>query len=1158
MLILLRLPLHSQNQDTDVPAADAEAADAAAEPDAGPTDLFRATILDDLFSSDLGELLDWARSIGLSTRGDRRAVEDRILGHYGFARADLEAERREREAGNERVRAEDQERDGSGDTGGAANTAGSRSLLRIERARGSEFFSLEATSEEYLRLTGGVQLTLEDGDTVHSIEAREITLNLSRNTLTARGAVRYTTEREDGREEFRGDTIVFGIESWEGVFIHGITEAGGAEDEDSDFSVAGERITRSAEEIIVIDGGEITSSRADPPNYSIRARRIWVLAPGEWGLRGATLHVGRVPMFYLPVFFLPGDRLFFHPAVGTRTREGSYIQTTTYFIGQSEERDPPISVMRLAESPEEGERVIDGLFLRIPDEAPPPDPPGWSLKLMLDAYTALGGYAGLAGTFPELGPLQTLDVRLGLGASRALYTSNGGFSPWYIDDDGRARQYWNSGWFFGSRQPFRHEAELSSRLSVGTFSLSLSMLSLSDPEFRRDFGNRRESMDWNFILNSDEAEDAETGTTVPSTSWELSATYRPSVPQALQPWVSSVSVTRFRSRLDLRSREAEGLPSALSRSNISDPPEGRFFYPDGLVLPDAGLRIAGTLFSSDRERGAGRRVRAEPEDEGANEADFADGGEEPRDNDGQTGEENGTDERSDLRPPWTAAPETRPDDPGAYRLPERAPDLPGIPDGGRGSVRLGYTLEPGIRYDRFTDNQNWQQPGDVGFQWRYSTLQSRTRAATDLSVRDGAGYLSLSSSLSLDYRFQDLRPEQALTEQEEESLRLAAFSYRQTRLDQRNNLTVRPLINQPKLAASSLSYTLDARLYDRSFEQIADDGSPRYRERWASWTREDISSHRSSASVVWRALGADQRLNATADLPPRLRAYTGSATAVTGPLESSLSGGYREDEDGRWNPDPFQQRHEVSLADNNLRLQQLLDYDLDAVELTRARTQLDLWPATIALEGRRTGSFEFVDAQGWVATDEPERFHWTRLELVVDAEQRIRTWKRRIDLSLVGDLRLTTDLQRFTNSTFSFDYGVRLDVHRFLDLEVRARTSNNLVYQYVPGFAERTGRPVRPFGEDLINSLRLFDRAAREDAGFKLESLEISAVHDLQDWDLFVTYSGRPELDQETTPQRYRWQSLLTLELRWRAISELERRIEIEDGEVGFGGAGDG
>jgi len=349
--------------------------------------LFERTLPQDIQTADLQELIIWARSLGLSDRGTRRQVEDRILEYYGVARP-----------------ADD------GNDQGSAGGEKSGSLLRIERARGTDYFSLEQVDEQYLRIVGGVVLSLEEEGATHTIEAEEVTINLATDTLAARGEVVYSVDRADGTESFRGDEIIFQIDTWEGIFVRGITESFDDESaEDEEFTVSGERISRSAGEIIVIDGGTITSSQADPPNFHIRATRIWVLAPGEWALRNATLYVGRVPLLWFPAFFLPGDRLFFSPSVGTRSREGAYIQTTTYLIGQKEDQDPPLSIMRLGDAPEDQDRVIEGLFLRIPEEPPPEDPAGWYLKIMADTYTTLGGYAGIAARMPDLGPASVMD-----------------------------------------------------------------------------------------------------------------------------------------------------------------------------------------------------------------------------------------------------------------------------------------------------------------------------------------------------------------------------------------------------------------------------------------------------------------------------------------------------------------------------------------------------------------------------------------------------------------------------------------------------------------------------------------------------------------------------------------------------------------------------
>lgn len=1071
--------------------------------------LFEQTLLADLDTAPTRELLNWARSLELSTQGSRRAVEDRILEHYGLDRATLEA------------RADPGE-----NTDEDTDSTAERSLLRIEEARGSDFFSVEDTGEEYLRLTGGVVLTLNEGSVVHRIEAREIVVNLSENLLSATGGVTYTTEREGSAEEFRGEHIVFRIDSWEGVFIHGITEAQDADDADEvDFSVQGERITRSAQEIIVVDGGTITSSQADPPNYRIRAQRMWILAPGEWGLRNAVLYVGRVPMFYLPAFFLPGDRLFFHPALGTRTREGQFIQTTTYLLGKSDERDPPISIMRLADDGEGEDRAIEGLFLRVPDEPPPPRPPGWSLKVMIDAYTTLGAYAGVDGSLPDFWVLDRFDWRAGVAASRNIYLRNGTYSSWYIDSQGNAQQHWNTGWFLGSQVPFRYEADLDTSAQLGVLSLSLNMLMLSDPEFRRDFGTRSEAIDWGVFLNSgsqDESDDS--GSSISSTTWEASLSWRPTLPATVQPWVSSFSVRSLRARVNWQARSEENLPDAVIRSDSDNSPESSFLYPESVVLPDLSAELRGTL------------LQYPPTDSSVSPGDS----DEPSDG-----------EKRELRPPWDTDQGREDDRSARFRLPEIAPDAPGIPAEDTGAFSVTYTVGPNVRFDRFTNNEAWSSGSDVGFDWRYSTFQTRSRAELTTSASDAYSYLAFSNSLALDHRYQDLSITSTIDEDEQERLQRRTFEYRGNSMTQRTTLTAYPLRRVDPLQDSSLQYQLSSLAYLREFSDLAADGAPRYETRWGEWTRDDVSAHRTQARFVWSPDLGVQRFTATSDLPPRLRTYLGELSLETGPLVSEVSAGYRETDDG-WSPDNVVQNHRLSLLEQQVTLGQRLEYDTEVPRLEQARSSLSGFGVEAALTGRHTTTYTFSPGGGWQETN-GEAFQWTNASLGIDVDQELNRWKRRVRLILGADADLDLDLQRFTNSTLALTYGLTLDVYRFLELEFSARTQNDLIYQYVPALAEEVGRPHRSFTDDLIDSLRVFNRERRESTFFKLDSLNVSAVHDLQDWELRVDYSGRPELDQQAQPSTYRWRSVLSILLRWRPISELRRSIEVEDGTVEFG-----
>ncbi|MCG8478392.1 MAG: hypothetical protein MI724_04790, partial [Spirochaetales bacterium] len=127
-----------------------------------------------------------------------------------------------------------------------------------------------------------------------------------------------------------------------------------------------------------------------------------------------------------------------------------------------------------------------------------------------------------------------------------------------------------------------------------------------------------------------------------------------------------------------------------------------------------------------------------------------------------------------------------------------------------------------------------------------------------------------------------------------------------------------------------------------------------------------------------------------------------------------------------------------------------------------------------------------------------------------------------------------------------------LDIYRFLEFQLTARTTNDLIYRYIEPLAEEVGLPERNPVEDLINSLRLFDEDAREESFFNLDSISFSAVHDLEDWELSATYTGRPELETENGISNYRWRGIFSILIRWRSISELRRTIEVEDGTVEF------
>ncbi|GAH33408.1 unnamed protein product, partial [marine sediment metagenome] len=234
----------------------------------------------------------------------------------------------------------------------------------------------------------------------------------------------------------------------------------------------------------------------------------------------ALLYVGRVPVLYIPFFFYPGEEFFFHPVIGYRDREGRFLQTTTYLIGQKKRKENPLSfISGTGEGFVKYKREIRGLFLReVEEEYAPPEHDEWFLKVLLDVYSRLGGFIGIAGDFSPYSSFQG-----GIGFSRCLDTVDEVYTYLWPDDLQNYISFWNRSWLFGYELPFRYGLDSTWRIGAGDYRLSGRFEFYSDPYFGIDFYNRAEDIDWAGMIGLDEETVSQTilGEKL-NLSWELS------------------------------------------------------------------------------------------------------------------------------------------------------------------------------------------------------------------------------------------------------------------------------------------------------------------------------------------------------------------------------------------------------------------------------------------------------------------------------------------------------------------------------------------------------------------------------------------------------------------------------------------------------------
>ncbi|MDR2662522.1 MAG: LPS-assembly protein LptD [Treponema sp.] len=1148
LFLLLCLPLAVFSQEAEQGPAEQRPAEAAesGEPDK-PRGLTPEFILDrDLATASLPELADWCRSLGLNGEGTREELVSRLRDYYKPAASEAEAAagRESGETAPGETPADMAEGPPEGEVSEEPDPPAQKRelVITIESAQATEYFTVESVHEEYARLRGGVSVSLQDGEILHRVQAEEILYNRTRKIMTASGGVVYVKEDGDKVETFRGEGITVNLDNWSTAFMKGISDHE-ISDGVSTYRFEGEVISRSGENSTVLRRAKITNPKEPEAFWSIDASKLWLLPGSDWAVLNAVVKVGEIPVLWFPAFYYPANEIIFHPVLGIRTREGSFVQTTTYLLGRP--KALPLaeesSITTIMGSGEGMEKVREGVFLRSTGRRAR-DESEVKLSLLGDAYVNLGYYLGTELTVPGRGYFGDLNFSGGMAWSRDIAYDYGNYTPFYPKYDGTST--WHSSYFFDSKVPFRYRFVSTgsvggSGTAANSANLSWNLPLYSDPYVDNDFMRRSEdSSFFSLLQNSTKPDMTVNSDSISSYIWSLDGNLS-FVTAGLSPYINELTLTSVNMAVSFETRNTTPPPDSM----LSYPPGLSFFYPSKF-----------TLFSVSASIGGMPLVLGERTDPGRGEDAYIEG--------------------------WGKAvsPWTDPENPGGEEDPlglhppalTRTINAPLL--GGQ-RFALDYRLTPSAASEiKFNSNGvdpsappasrdvSWKNPEDIDWgDMAYQLYTIRADATVGLTLSEKRDiytntlrFYGVSSWQDYSYMNERAAEFDDATEREAAMRQVHNMTYFSSSAEY--GFTLRPFYQSDVWNTTNFRYSVKGLLVKSEYDSVNDS----WEVIRGKWNREDIEFHQVQANFNANVMDKMQNLSLTTDIPPEENALAADATARVWISESNARTRVQKPFD-----DPYYEpvyMTETLRFTEKISLRHYMVYDPELPDFTILTTSF-LWGGlTASFTATRSRGYELIDnpendplkpPTGWYLKDEEEKLNPQELSIGYGGTQSFNDGRR---LSFEGTVNtgLSFDLQRYTYSKFFFSLGVTAKINRFVDITVSSYSENAVVYRYFQDLPFYSHIDLEMPGEknillDLINSFRFDDIERRKSSGFKLKSFNLDVVHHLGDWDATLGIKLAPEFD--TAALQYKFNTQISFTVQWKPVKEFKSTLDYNSDE---------
>lgn len=422
-----------------------------------------------------------------------------------------------------------------------------------------------------------VEFSLNDDERLQQLSAERMVVDLENSLLIAFGDVVFDEGGEkESVQKVTGDIVTLNWES-KALLVTGgttTTERKNSEDEDVSFFTTGETISYNGSgDGIYFDKGFITTNKKHAYS-SITAESLAFLSGGDLMIKSAFLSIGRVPVLWVPAFFIPGVRMVGNPSIGFSSDRGMFLNTTFEIYGTypNFKKAESSSFTSLLAGEPDASFVPSGSIYQARDTEMTPfekwtADSGSYLALMGDSYETSGLTLGMEAHHSFLSKKIVLDTSLRLA----------------VHPDGKE--------YLDKLQDFPKVRMFGSNKFVVDTSwadLSITMPFYSDPSVRTLYGNRLTAFSFDALFGKRQEFPSDYTGDVRGFTWKADGTFNFPT-KSLGNFVKQAKITTLNATIDwLWSNKKDSLYS---------------YKVQKLTLPELQASINGEFFSWSRPLG---------------------------------------------------------------------------------------------------------------------------------------------------------------------------------------------------------------------------------------------------------------------------------------------------------------------------------------------------------------------------------------------------------------------------------------------------------------------------------------------------------------------------------------------------------------------------